>query len=356
MNRFHEIINSCLEKNLNFVVFSYPDQNNFQIIIEDPDSSKITNATFIFHPFRISNSTPTIEIPTHFHFLSDQLTEQNVKEVNDLNRVPLEQKEGPITEVSKSKYITDLSNGIQKMNSINLDKFIYSRISTNGKSTEFNLTNYLLKLRTKYKNTCTYLIHHIDSGMWMGATPETLVHWKEQLISTMSLAGTQQKTLDKSVDWSHKEIEEHQYVTNYIKQLFSSLHIPSVSSNMETMDAGPVVHLRTYISSQKKVSFNQALQFAKLLHPTPAVCGVPLKTALDFIDQIENHNRSYYTGYLGFVNPQKELRLFVNLRCMQIHSKKLALYVGGGITTKSDVEKEWEETKLKAQTLLHVLD
>ena len=44
--------------------------------------------------------------------------------------------------------------------------------------------------------------------------------------------------------------------------------------------------------------------------------------------------------------------LFVNLRCMKVLKNKVALFVGGGLTNKSTPEKEWEETILKAQTLM----
>jgi isochorismate synthase len=35
--------------------------------------------------------------------------------------------------------------------------------------------------------------------------------------------------------------------------------------------------------------------------------------------------------------------------------KKAYLYTGGGLTIDSEVEKEWEETKNKAETLLAVI-
>ena len=51
----------------------------------------------------------------------------------------------------------------------------------------------------------------------------------------------------------------------------------------------------------------------------------------------------------------KYSNLVVNLRCMNIDSGIITLFAGGGITNKSDSEKEWEETELKINTLKTLL-
>ena len=97
--------------------------------------------------------------------------------------------------------------------------------------------------------------------------------------------------------------------------------------------------------------------FVSSLHPTPAVCGLPMKAAKDFIIKNEGYNREFYTGFLGALNFENEkTELFVNLRCMQyVENKKLALYVGGGITKDSNATLEWDETENKTKTMLDVL-
>jgi isochorismate synthase len=41
---------------------------------------------------------------------------------------------------------------------------------------------------------------------------------------------------------------------------------------------------------------------------------------------------------------------------MKVLENQLSLYVGGGITADSVPEDEWEETEIKAETLLSVLN
>ena len=93
----------------------------------------------------------------------------------------------------------------------------------------------------------------------------------------------------------------------------------------------------------------------KLLHPTPAVAGLPKQLSIQWLKDNEGYNRSYYAGYLGIYS-KKSLNLFVNLRCMQWKSFEQLLYVGCGIINGSNPEKEYLETLAKAQTMLGILN
>jgi isochorismate synthase len=93
----------------------------------------------------------------------------------------------------------------------------------------------------------------------------------------------------------------------------------------------------------------------QLLHPTAAVCGMPLEPALQFLEANEGYDRGFYAGYLGPVNVNEGTDLFVNLRCMQMSGNQAVLYAGAGVTIDSLPEKEWAETEMKFNTLLNVI-
>ena len=69
----------------------------------------------------------------------------------------------------------------------------------------------------------------------------------------------------------------------------------------------------------------------------------------------EVHKRELYTGFIGEIH-NTSTSLYVNLRCMKITSNQFHIYVGGGITSKSDPQEEWEETEIKAQTMLSLIE
>lgn len=201
----------------------------------------------------------------------------------------------------------------------------------------------------KYPNAYCYLWFHPSIGLWMGATPETLISYKQGKLKTMSLAGTRNIS-EKMQKWNAKEIEEQVLVTNYIKQKLNSKNIQPNIGATTTITAGNLEHLCTIIESD--IEKKQIHEIVSLLYPTPAICGLPLNEAKTFITEEEPYNRTYYTGYLGEVFVQKDqVELMVNLRCMSFIDNKLSVYVGGGITASSDVDKEWEETVYKSFTI-----
>jgi isochorismate synthase len=117
------------------------------------------------------------------------------------------------------------------------------------------------------------------------------------------------------------------------------------------------VHLKSdFTVDLKAINFPQlGSVMLQLLHPTSAVCGMPLEPAIDFLRMHEGYDREFYAGYLGPVNIENDISLFVNLRCMKLLDNKAILFAGAGVTVDSVAEKEWEETEIKFRTLLNVI-
>ena len=67
------------------------------------------------------------------------------------------------------------------------------------------------------------------------------------------------------------------------------------------------------------------------------------------------YDRRYYTGFVGWIDPEGQTDLYVNLRCMEIRSTEAKLYAGGGILPSSEVRAEWEETSAKMKTMKNLL-
>ena len=122
-----------------------------------------------------------------------------------------------------------------------------------------------------------------------------------------------------------------------------------------TKKAGRLIHLRTDFSFPDNVAGKKLTRLIRSLHPTSAICGMPMEKSLQFIQKLEKHNREYYAGYLGPIGIDDEMQLFVNLRCMKVLQNELVLFVGSGITSESNPEDEWDETEIKADTLLSIV-
>jgi len=249
---------------------------------------------------------------------------------------------------SKTEYSTHFNLYQEAFSQNKLDKAILSRIIAEP----FNsnklapLFEALVDLRP---DAFIYWFFHPVHGHWLGATPEILLSQNDMRYETVSLAGT----LYNGNQWTNKEINEQEIVSSYISDTLKTCEIDEYDKiGPVTVEAGPIKHLKTTFAWQKHCD---TMQLANLLHPTPAVCGLPKKEALDFILNTEKHERGYYTGYLGPII-KGQPKFYVNLRCLNLINNQAYLFVGGGLTQDSDLEHEWKETEHKANSLLGVME
>ena len=257
-------------------------------------------------------------------------------------------------EANQSDYFKMLDQAIHQLKSNQLLKVVLSH-PLSIKSDE-DVFSVFIKLLKNYPSAYVYLWYHPQTGIWLGATPETLIDINNQQLKTMALAGTQTAESIDKVQWQAKEIQEQQYVVDSMHAALTHYTESLTVSERQTIQAGNIFHLKT--DFQGTLQKNQFIDLLNNLHPTPAVCGIPREKAIAFISQYENYQRGLYTGYLGYVNVENdrlETNLQVNLRCMQKNSQGYTIFVGGGITAESDPQQEWEETIAKAQTMLEVL-
>lgn len=254
--------------------------------------------------------------------------------------------------LNKEEYIDQVQAFIDVC-SLNIQKVISSRVINKSINENLDLFEIVQTLASQNENALVYIYNIPTIGMWMGATPETLIHTKDTSIQTMALAGSQLSS-KKEIVWEDKELQEHQFVIDDISTKLALKNYTYKIDKTETIVAGEVCHLKTSIKIDAQLK--EAKNIADTLHPTAAICGMPQDKSFDFILKNENYEREFYTGYLGEISNYKQSWLFVNLRCMQIFNNSYNIYVGGGITKDSIAEKEWEETELKSRTLLAVIE
>ncbi len=252
--------------------------------------------------------------------------------------------------IDEPTYLAQAADFISEIEAQKLSKAVFSRI----KAIDFDgekVLDLFNKLCEAYPSAFVYFVSSELFGTWVGATPETLLEVNVSNFKTMSLAGT--KKASDETPWREKETMEQAYVTNFILNEIQKVENVEVAVNGPyTYVAGPVKHLRTDVQFSSE-SMN-GLKLAQVLHPTPAVSGLPRKEALDLIASLEQHDRGFYTGCIGWTSDNKS-SLYVNLRCCQLQEQKAYLYLGGGFTIDSKPNEEWEETENKSKTLLNIL-
>jgi isochorismate synthase len=239
------------------------------------------------------------------------------------------------------------------------EKVVPARTKDVTLSEKFDVIDLFLRLTKDYQNAFISFVSIPEVGSWMGATPEILIEKKETLFRTVSLAGTKRFNENLAIAetaWNQKEIEEQAMVSRYIINCFKRIRLRDFKEKgPKTTKAGNLLHLKTSFEVDMEATRFPELPtvMLDLLHPTSAVAGMPKGPAIHFIQQNEQLNRSFYSGYLGPVNVNNATHVFVNLRCMELFKGYVRLYAGAGVTEDSDPEKEYLETEMKCNTLLN---
>ncbi len=252
--------------------------------------------------------------------------------------------------LSEENYLKLIEKTIENIKKNNWEKVVISTIIEAERNPN-SVTEMFLKLCEKFPSAFCYLAYFQDNTCWIGATPELLFTVENNNLQTMALAGTLANNEEQN--WTEKEIDEHNSVKNYITEKLKPLAKSIEIDETETLQLNQLKHLKTNIKATLKEEIN-AIKLAKVLHPTPAVCGNPLKETKDFILENETHKREFYTGYI-LLNFPKKTYAFVNLRCAKIYKNCAQIFVGGGITKNSIPEKEYAEILLKSQTIKNLL-
>jgi len=367
---FFKRIETQYENQLPFVAYRKPNSNKVNGLLQKDSALHIaktfTESGFVFAPFDDAEST--ILIP--FSSSGSLSVVYNTNEDKAFEK-PLFNT----TADDKSNHIDLVKKGIKAIKDNQFEKVVLSRKEIVSISHSNPITIFK-RLLSKYTLAFVYCWYHPKVGLWLGATPETLIKIEGTHFSIMALAGTQDYKGTLDVTWHEKEKNEQRIVTDFIIENLK----PSVTdlkvSEPETVQAGSLLHLKTMISAQLKPDVSNLKDVIFDLHPTPAVCGMPKLETKKFIQETEKYNRDFYTGFLGELNIEitvaprsskknienrayafnkKSTQLYVNLRCMQLQGKHANIFVGGGITETSNPEAEWEETVSKSMIIKSIL-
>lgn len=367
---FFEIANAHFYDALPFVLYRKPKTDIIKGLFQEDNtvytSKNLTESGFVFAPFETNRGAVIIPLNNSKAYT----LAWNKQDDSVFNNRKTHEKDTLFE--AKQNHINNVEKAIETIKNGHLQKVVLSRRETISLS-ESNPIKLFKRLLKTYQTAFVYCWYHPKIGLWLGATPESLLSLVGNRFSTMALAGTQKFNQKDNPNWEEKETEEQELVTRFIVKSLHSLADNISVGTKETVRAGNLLHLRTLISGTFKSSVKSIVD---ALHPTPAVCGLPKINARQFILDNENYEREYYTGYLGELNIKEKTNrntnrrnfensvytsiktvsnLYVNLRCMQLTDVKANIYIGGGITKDSIPKKEWEETVSKTQTMKRIL-
>ncbi|WP_380179090.1 isochorismate synthase [Kalamiella sp. sgz302252] len=245
-----------------------------------------------------------------------------------------------------------------------LDKVVLSRLI--DITTEEAVDAAALMDRLVALNPTSYHFHVplADGSTLLGASPELLLRKSGETYSSLPLAGSARRDHgDKARDlavgeqlmYSQKDRYEHRLVTSAMYDVLKprSKYL-AVPDKPELITTSTLWHLATAIEGKATSPEETALSLACLLHPTPALSGLPHVAAREWIEKLEPFDRQLFGGIVGWCDEEGNGEWVVTIRCGTLAGKNIRLFAGAGIVPASSPESEWRETGVKLSTMLHV--
>ena len=198
---------------------------------------------------------------------------------------------------------------------------------------------------------------------FLGASPELLVRRSGAGAATVALAGSARRSADPAVDdhlgeqllRSPKDRREHDIVVRRIERALRRQAVwVEAAPEPGLVKVANIQHLATPIRAQLSEP-RSAVELAGLLHPTPAVGGEPRGRALATIAELEELDRGWYAGPVGWMDAAEDGEFCVAIRSALLRDRTAHLFAGNGIVIDSDPDAELAETEVKLGALLPLL-
>ncbi len=203
------------------------------------------------------------------------------------------------------------------------------------------------------------------SGRLVGASPELLVRRCGSTVTSHPLAGTVPLTgseddaqVQRLLD-SPKDRAEHRLVVDAVAAaLEQRCRVLSVPETPTVVRLGSDARLGTLVRGtlcDVGARATTALALLALLHPTPAVAGVPRGAALERIAELEPAPRGYWAGAAGWTDAAGDGEWVLAIRSVELDARRALVRAGAGVVEGSDPRHELAETTVKLRPVLDAL-
>lgn len=344
---------------------SYDLKNELeQLHSKNPDYLEMPS-TYFFEPrytFHISNGQCTINRSTleSIH-LMDQINAMVLTESTRHN-TELEWK-SRMTKEAYIQYLKCIKNDI-------LDGTVYElnfcrELYVNTQN--FNSLEAFLRINENAKAPFSAYLKMVDHHILSFSPERFMKHEKRKIISqpikgTLKKGNNHKENEKRKLDLfnDEKERAENVMIVDLVRNDFAKSAMPGtvkVDELFGIYEFENIIQMISTVSAHLKQDIHP-LQALRNAYPMGSMTGAPKVMAMKLIDKYEQVKRGVYSGALGYINPDLSYDFNVLIRTLVFNEKKgyLSLQVGGAITYDAIPEKEWEETLVKANSVLKYLE
>lgn len=296
----------------------------------------------------------------YYHFGKDRSKYLDFDKVEEL--APLRYSD-PEWNVDKSEYEEMVLKAKEYIIEGDIFQTVLSRrFQVKIKGDSHNFYNILRKI-----NPSPYM-YHLKMGQRriIGSSPEMLIRVEKNNVETFPIAGSRPRESDPNKNLKlaedllsdAKDRAEHIMLVDLARNDLGKISEFGTVKTVELMkvqEYSHVQHIVSHVKGRMKSNYD-AFDALKAVFPAGTVSGAPKIRAMEIIDELEPTRRGPYAGAVGYFSFNGNADFAISIRTLTINGNHAQVQVGAGIVADSDPEKEWLETKDKANALLRALD
>jgi len=275
---------------------------------------------------------------------------------NRFSTYPFKAQESEVSNVADNEFLAMVQKGIDHCHRGDVFQIVLSRnFKRNFTGDEFNVYRALRSI-----NPSPYLFY-FDFGNFklFGSSPEAQIQIKNGVASIFPIAGTFRRTGSDTIDTAtakllaedEKENAEHLMLVDLARNDLSRASSEvTVEVFKEIQYYSHVIHLVSKVTGKLKDS-QSSLKLMTDTFPAGTLSGAPKHMAMNLIAQIENQNRGFYGGALGFIGFNGDVNQAIMIRTFQSKNNQLISQAGAGVVAKSKPESELMEVNNKLEAL-----
>ncbi|HSP97595.1 MAG TPA: anthranilate synthase component I family protein [Candidatus Dormibacteraeota bacterium] len=202
---------------------------------------------------------------------------------------------------------------------------------------------------------------YLDGGDWtlVSNSPECLLRVDGEHIATLPIKGTRRAGggVAGGLAADAKERAEHVMIVDLERNDLGRVCVAgSVAvSDLFAEHAFPLlVHMVSEVHGRLRPHTSLAAVL-RALFPGGSITGAPKIRAMEIIEELEPAPRGFYTGAVGWTEPDGRSVFNIAIRTAVLDAAGLCYWAGGGIVADSQAAREYAETLLKTEALVHAL-
>ena len=227
---------------------------------------------------------------------------------------------------------------------------------------------YILNAKSLYRslrrlNPSPFLVNlNFDNIGLVASSPEILVRVRDGKVTIRPIAGTRKrgkntvedKKLSNELINDQKELAEHLMLLDLGRNDVGRVSKIGSVKVTEKMIIEYYSHVMHIVSNVEGILDDKKDSIDALISGFPAgtVSGAPKIRSMEIIEELENVNRSFYGGAMGYFDSNGQMDTCISLRTGLVKNNNLYIQAGGGVVYDSSPEKEFQETINKAQAII----